>query len=54
VVWHEEEPTHIGWKTVGDEAASNSEAAPIQAEAIQLFRSAGFWSRHALREFLSH
>jgi hypothetical protein len=43
VVWNEEEPTHIECRKVGDELASDTEAAPIHAEVIQLFRSAGFW-----------
>lgn len=46
VVWNKKEPTHIECRKVGDQLATESEAAPIQAMVTQLFRSAGFWESH--------
>lgn len=43
VVWNDKEPTHIECRKVGDQLASEIEAAPIHAEVTQLFRNAGFW-----------
>jgi hypothetical protein len=43
VVWNDKEPTYIECRKVGDQLASEIEAASIHAEITQLFRNAGFW-----------
>lgn len=43
VVWDDNGPTHVECRTYGDALVSEADTAPVLAEVVHLFRSAGYW-----------